>query len=151
MLRQVLGFLGSTSVAILLTAAGLVFNADQLTYFGGGLLAVVASAWLLLRFNPRPDPEKARVIWTERKDLIANARTLIARHTRGEAGDTPFREFFVGLPVYAQLRRHLSAAYLKDFDNLRLGVASNGAMDAFAAGLIIELDRLESEWELDRA
>lgn len=151
MLKQILGFFGSTSVAILLTAAGLVFKADQLTYFGGGLLAVVASGWLLLRLNPRPDPERARVIWSERKDLIASARTAVARHTRKEAGDTQFREFFVGLPIYAQLRRHLSASYLKDFDNLRMVAVSNNAMDAFAAGLLEELDRLESEWGLDRA
>lgn len=149
MFKQILGFLGSTSVAILLTAAGLVFQAEELTYFGAGLLAVVGSGWLLMRFSPRPDPEKAKVIWTDRRDLIAGARTLIARHTRKEAGDMDFREFLERAPLYPQLRRHLSSDYLKKFDNHRLAMASEGTMDPFATLLMAELDRLESHWGLD--
>lgn len=132
------------------TAAGLVFQARELTYFGGGLLAVVVSLWLLLRFNPRPDPEKTKAIWDERRDLIAGGRRLIARHTRGEAGDATFRQTLVSAPLYPQLRRHLSSGYLKKFDNGRLGIVSEGPMDPFASMLMSELDRLESEWNLDR-
>ena len=150
MIKQALGFLASTSVGILLTAAGLVFDARELTYFGGVLLASVVSLWLLLRFNPRPDPEKARLVWADRRELIADSRRLIARHTRGEAGDTSFRQLLVSAPLYPKLRKHLSAAYLEKFDNGRLAIASNGPMDPFASMLMRELDRLESEWHLDR-
>lgn len=150
MVKQALGFLASTSVGILLTAAGLVFNARELTYFGGALLAVVSSLWLLLRFNPRPDPEREKLIWTDRRELIANARSLIARHTREEAGDIDFRELLERAPLYPRLRKHLSQNYLEQFESGRLVIASDGPIDPFASMLMTELDRLESEWRLDR-
>jgi hypothetical protein len=151
MLKQVLGFLASSSVAILIAAAGLYFDVAQLAYFGGGLLAVVASTWLLLRFNPRPDGARAKAIWEDRRDLIDAARTLVARHNRGEAGGKSFRDFLEAAPLYPRLRRHLSRAYVADLENRRMTFANSGNMDHLAFRLIEELDRLETKWGLDRA
>jgi len=149
LIQKILGFLASTSIAILLTAAGLYFDATELTYSGGALFVLVASLWLLLRFNPRPDPKEREVIGDRQRQLIRNTRGMISGHTQVPNG-RDFRDLFEASGVFPELRQHLSREYLTKFNKRNASISSTGGpMDPFAKLLLDELDRLEKKWGLN--
>jgi hypothetical protein len=150
MVKQTLSFLGSVGVALFITAAGFVFNASELTIAGAGLFALVASLWLLLRFNPQPDPKEAETIRERRRELIRETRTLISNHTR-RPDERDFRNWFESTALFSGLRRHLRREFLAKWNNRRLLMASNGPVDPFAKLLLDEIDHLENKWGLENS
>jgi hypothetical protein len=147
-MREFLKFLLSLSVAVLVTAAGLVFDALALTYFGLGLIAVTSTAWLVMKLHPafaKTDVEDL----DRKRELIKEGRQIATRHTQIST-EIPFRHYIEGHAVYPHLRPHLGRKFLSDLNNGRIIIAqADGArMDALAERLLNELDRLEAEWGL---
>jgi hypothetical protein len=151
MIRQVLRFLGSISIALLITASGLIFNASELTYAGGLLLALVSSLWLLLRFNPLPDRKELETIRERRRDLIRESRTAVSNFSR-RPDKRDFRNWFESTPLFSSLRRHFRREFLSKWNNRRLVIAAgDGPIDPFAKLLLDEIDYLEGKWGLENS
>lgn len=151
MIKKAISFFGSVSLAVFITAAGLIFKANELMYAGGGLLALVASLWLLLQFNPQQDLKDAEIIREKRRQIIRDTRSLVSNHTR-RPDERDFRNWFEATPMFAGLRRHLRREFLSKWNNRKLAIVKDDSpIDPFANLLLDELDHLENKWGLENS
>lgn len=151
MIKYGVSFLGSTSIGLLITAVGLAYNTHEVTYAGIGLFALVASGWLLLRFDPRPDPQDKASVRERRRELIRSTRSLVANQAR-EPDGRDFRNVYESSPFFPALRRHFSSDFLARWNDRRTIIKSEGGpIDPFANLLLDEVDGLERKWNLENS
>jgi hypothetical protein len=86
-MRQLIGHIGSLAVGVLITAAGLVYDARTLVYVGSALFGLAAVLWLhdwATRVPATPTPAASRAApASNRKETIKELTqaTYLGRHT----------------------------------------------------------------------
>lgn len=150
-MRQIIGFICSLAVALLLAAAGLYFDVRTLTLSGVILFCFAAILWLYEWGRPKVKPKELNSAEPNRKrTLIDRARGLVATYSQGNAGKDSFREYLERTQTYAALRGHLSSDFLRKLNAPRAvyAKAEGARYEPLVEWFLDELDRLEREWRL---
>lgn len=95
------------------------------------------------------DRDKKLALQKRRREMIAECRDLAHQFTVGTT-DKSFRVFLEEQRVYADIRSHLSANYLKKLNAPRTLYAKAGGAkyDTLVQWFLDDIDRLEKDWDL---
>jgi hypothetical protein len=149
MRKEVVGLFGSIAVNVVLAAAGVLVKGDVLLYAGIIGLALTAILWIWSwAFAPpakEEDAEKERR--SRRRKMLNAAREMAAKHELQTRWD--WRQTTRYSHAFADIRPHLSDAYMKRLSEVRtVAVGNEGMPEPLVSGFLDELDRLEREWKL---
>jgi len=149
MRKEIVGFIGSLAVNVVLAAAGVLVKGDVLLYAGIIGLAMTAVLWIWSwAFAPPPkeeDAEKERR--SRRRKILNEARQMAASHELQTRWD--WRQTTRYSHAFADIRPHLSDEYMKRLAAVRTFQATEEGMpEPLVSGFLDELDRLERDWKL---
>src|SRR5947209_286111 len=144
MRKEVVGFVGSIAVNVVLAAAGVLVKGAVLLYAGAIGVALTAILWIWSwAFAPPPkeeDAEKERR--SRRRKMLNEAREMVAAHELQERWD--WRQSTRYSHAFADIRPHLSAAYLERMVAVRTIEAGPPDLpEPLVSGFLDEMDRLE--------
>jgi hypothetical protein len=99
-----------------------------------------------------PQASTAFASGSDRRSLLAGARTFTAMAVKAGGGDDAFRKELESSEIFLKLHPHLSERFLRMVrPGARVAVVSSGSgstMADLAIGFVKEIDRLEAEWGL---
>jgi hypothetical protein len=146
-------------VALILAAAGLLYDAKTLLYAGLLFLALTIIAWLFFWAHPLPETiineagpevlraaEEAKERQERRKKLIDDARDFVARYEMQAQGT--WLQAIRHSAAFGAIRPHLSDAYRRSLKSNRIVITGTEIHEVSVERFVEELDRLERTWGL---